>query len=85
MSSTAGKVAKKLHTDLKPSEECKASLVEKLRQSEALKNTAFTGLEHEVELLQQKLANLETLLHTERGLTFELRHDRRHFRSSSNS
>jgi lipid II:glycine glycyltransferase (peptidoglycan interpeptide bridge formation enzyme) len=62
-------VVKKLHTDLKLSEECKASLVEKLRQSEALKNTALASLQHEVELLQKKVASLETLLHTERGLT----------------
>jgi uncharacterized protein YlxW (UPF0749 family) len=62
-------VAKKLHTVLKLSEECKASLVEKLRRSEASKNTPLTSLQHKMELLQKKVANLETLLHTERELT----------------
>ena len=32
-------------------------------------------MQHEIELLQQKVANLEALLHTERGITSELRHD----------
>jgi hypothetical protein len=33
-------------------------------------------LQHEAELLQQKVVNLETLLHTERALTSELRRDK---------
>lgn len=69
-------ITQKLNNDLKASEERNASAVEKLRQSEASKNTIVTGLQHENELLQQKVANLETLLHTERGLTSELRHDK---------
>jgi hypothetical protein len=32
-------------------------------------------MQHEVELLQQRVADLETLLHAERGITSELRHD----------
>lgn len=39
------------------------------------KNTVVTGMQHDVELLQQKVADLETLLHAERGITSELRHD----------
>jgi len=33
-------------------------------------------LQHENELLQQKVTNLETLLQTERGITSELRRDK---------
>jgi hypothetical protein len=50
--------------------------VEKLRQSETSKNTVVTGLQHENELLQQKVTNLETLLQTERGITSELRRNK---------
>ena len=38
--------------------------------------TVGTGLQHENELLQQKVTNLETLLQTERGITSELRRDK---------
>ncbi len=58
------------------SDERSASLAEKLRQAQASRNTVVTGLQHEIELLQRKIANLETSLHTERGLTSELRHDK---------
>ena len=47
----------------------------KLRQLEASKNSAVTGLQHENELLQ-KVTNLETLLQTEKGLNSELRRDK---------
>jgi hypothetical protein len=50
--------------------------VEKLRQSEASKNTVVTGLQHEKELLQEKLTTSETLLQNERSLTSELRRDK---------
>jgi chromosome segregation ATPase len=50
--------------------------VEKLRQSEASKNTVVAGLQHEVELLKQKIDNLEALLQTERGINSELRRDK---------
>ena len=58
------------------SEERNASAVERLRQSESSRNTVVTGLQHEVELLKQQVANQETLLHAERELTSELRHDK---------
>jgi predicted DNA-binding protein len=69
-------ITNRLNHDLKASEERNASAVEKLRQSETSKNTVVTGLQHENELLQQKVANLETLLQTERGITSELRRDK---------
>ena len=50
--------------------------MEKLRQSEASKNTVVTGLQHEKELLQEKLTTSETLLQNERSLTSELRRDK---------
>jgi hypothetical protein len=62
--------------DLKSSEERNASAVEKLRQSEASRNTVVTGLQHEVELLKQQVANQESLLLAERELTSELRRDK---------
>jgi len=58
------------------SEERNAAAVERLRQSEASKNTVVTGLQHENELLEQKASHLETLLRTERGFTSELRRDK---------
>ncbi|MGA7077024.1 MAG: hypothetical protein WBZ42_10880 [Halobacteriota archaeon] len=51
-------------------------LSEKLQLEKNSKEVVVTGMQHEVELLQQKVANLETLLHTERGLTSELRRDK---------
>jgi hypothetical protein len=69
-------ISEKYKNDLKSSEERNASAVEKLRQSEASKNTVVTGLQHERELLEQKVANLETLLQTERGINSELRRDK---------
>jgi predicted transcriptional regulator len=62
--------------ELKSSEGRNASAVEKLRQSETSKNTVVTGLQHENELLQEKVTNLETLLQTERSVSSELRHDK---------
>jgi hypothetical protein len=64
-----------LENDLKASEERNAPAVERLRQSQASRDAVVTGLQHEIKLLRQKVANLETLLHTERALTSELRHD----------
>jgi len=69
-------ISEEYKNDLKSSEGRNASAVEKLRQSEASKNTVVTGLQHENEFLQQKVINLETLLQTERGITSELRHDK---------
>lgn len=69
-------ILEKHKNDLKSSEERNASAVEKLRQLEISKNTVVTGLQHENELLQQKVTHLETLLQTERGLTSELRRDK---------
>ena len=69
-------IAKKYKNDLTLCEERNASSVEKLRQSEASKNTVVTGLQHEKELLQEKLTTSETLLQNERSLTSELRRDK---------
>jgi hypothetical protein len=69
-------ISEEYKNDLKSSERRNASAVEKLRQSEASKNTVVTGLQHENELLQQKVTSLETLLQTERGITSELRRDK---------
>jgi hypothetical protein len=35
------------------------------------------SLQDEIELMQQKVVNLETLLQTELGLTLDLRHDKK--------
>jgi metal-responsive CopG/Arc/MetJ family transcriptional regulator len=74
-------ITQKLENELKASEERKASAVEKLRQSEASKNTVVTGLQHELELLKQKVTHLEDNLHTERGLVSELRHDKEYLQT----
>ena len=69
-------ISEKSKYDLKLSEERNASAVQKLRDSEASKKTVVTGLQHENELLQQKITNLETLLQTEKGLNSDLRSDK---------
>jgi len=69
-------ISEKCKFDLKTSEERNASAVGKLRDSEASKNTVVTGLQHENELLQQKIENIETLLQTEKGLNSDLRRDK---------
>jgi uncharacterized phage infection (PIP) family protein YhgE len=69
-------ISEKCRYDLKSAEERNASAVEKLRQSEASKSTVVTGLQHENELLKEKLTTSETLLQAERGLTSELRRDK---------
>jgi chromosome segregation ATPase len=69
-------VTRNLDRDLKASEQRNAAAVEKYRQLETSKNTIVAGLQHEVELLQQKIANLETLLRTELEIVSELRHDK---------
>jgi chromosome segregation ATPase len=69
-------VTQKLDTNLKKAEGHNRSLMEELQQSEASKNTVVTGLQHEIELLRQQLANTEAALHTERGHLSELRKDK---------
>jgi hypothetical protein len=69
-------ISKKYKNDLTLCEERNASSVEKLRQSEASKNTVVTGLQHENELLKEKLTTSETLLQTEKGLNADLRRDK---------
>jgi hypothetical protein len=69
-------VTQKLDINLQKSEEHNRSLVKELRQSEASKNTIVTGLQHEIELLRQQLANTEATLQTERGHLSELRKDK---------
>jgi chromosome segregation ATPase len=69
-------VTRNLDRDLKASQQRNAAAVEKYRQLETSKNTVVTGLRHEVELLQQTVANLETLLHMEREISSELRRDK---------
>jgi len=51
-------------------------LMEKLQQVQASNDVTTTGLQHEIELLRQQLANLESTLHTERGHLSELRQDK---------
>jgi hypothetical protein len=69
-------ISKKYKNDLTVCEERNASAVEKLRQSEVSKNTVVTGLQHENELLREKLTTAETLLQNERSLRSELRRDK---------
>jgi len=69
-------VTQKLDNNLKKSEEHNRSLIKELRQLESSKNTVVTGLQHEIELLRQQLANTEAALHTERGHLSELRKDK---------
>ncbi|MGA7075600.1 MAG: hypothetical protein WBZ42_03510 [Halobacteriota archaeon] len=52
------------------------SLMEKLQQVQASKDVTTTGLQHEIELLRQQVASLESTLHTERGHLSELRQDK---------
>jgi chromosome segregation ATPase len=68
-------VTQKLDTNLKKSEEHNRSLMKELQQSQASKNTVVTGLQHEIELLRQQLANTEATVQTERGHLSELRKD----------
>jgi predicted nucleic acid-binding Zn-ribbon protein len=51
-------------------------LMEKLQQVQASNDVTTTGLQHEIELLRQQLANLESTVHTERGHLSELRQDK---------
>jgi phosphatidylinositol kinase/protein kinase (PI-3 family) len=69
-------ISQKYKSDLKLCEERNASAVEKLRDSEASKNTIVTGLQHENELLKEKLTTSETLLQTEKSLNADLRRDK---------
>jgi hypothetical protein len=69
-------VTRNLDRERKAAEQRNAAAVEKYRQLETSKNTVVAGLQHEVELLQQKIVNLETLLRTEREIVSELRHDK---------
>jgi hypothetical protein len=69
-------ISQKYKSDLKLCEERNASAVDKLRDSEASKNTVVTGLQHENELLQQKLTTSDTLLQTEKSLNADLRRDK---------
>jgi chromosome segregation ATPase len=69
-------ISQKYKSDLTLCQERNASSVEKLRQSEASKTTVVTGLQHEKELLQEKLTTAETLLQTEKGLNADLRRDK---------
>ena len=69
-------VTRNLDRDLKAAEQRNAAAVEKYHQLETSKNTVVTGLQHEAELLQQTVANLETLLHMEREINSELRRDK---------
>jgi hypothetical protein len=69
-------ISEKYKTDLLSSEERNTSAIERLRQSEASKNTVVTALQHENELLQQQISHLEMLLQTEKGISAELRRDK---------
>ena len=69
-------ILEKHKNDLQSSEEGNAASMEKLRQSEASKNTVVTGLQNEKELLEQKVEHLDTLLQTERSVNSDLRRDK---------
>jgi hypothetical protein len=59
------------------------SFTEKPQLAKNSRNVVAIGLQDEIELLQRKFANLETLLQTERGLTSELRRDKEAIKSLS--
>jgi len=63
--------------------ECNRSLTEKPQLEKNSRDVVAIGLQDEIELLQQKVVNLETLLQTERGLTSELCRDKEAFKSLS--
>ncbi len=52
------------------------ALSEQLQREKDSKDVVATGMHHEIELLQQKVASLEGALHTERGHLSELRQDK---------
>jgi DNA repair ATPase RecN len=60
-------LTQKLDNDLKALEEHKEPVAEKLRQSESSRDTVVTGMQRELELVQQKVTDLETSLSPERG------------------
>jgi len=70
------KIVEKFEHDFKASEERTASAVERLRQSEASKQTVETVLQHEIELLRVKVTNLEEAMHTERAHLSEISRDK---------
>ena len=61
---------------LADSEARNQELTKKLQQVQASKDIVITGLQHEVEMLRQQLANAEATLHIERGHSSELRQDK---------
>jgi len=69
-------VAKRLDSELKGANERNHSLMEQLQHEKNSKDVVTTGLQHEIELLQQRIASLEGTLHTERGHLSELRQDK---------
>jgi len=69
-------VAKRLDSELKEANERNHSLMEQLQHEKNSKDVVTTGLQHEIELLQQRIASLEGTLHTERGHLSELRQDK---------
>jgi len=69
-------VAKRLDSELKEANERNHSLMEQLQREKNSKDVVTTGLQHEIELLQQRIASLEGTLHTERGHLSELRQDK---------
>lgn len=68
--------AKQLEGDVERLEGITNKLDSELKASETSKNTVVTGQQHEIELLNQKIANLEGNLHTEQGHNSELRNDK---------
>jgi predicted RNase H-like nuclease (RuvC/YqgF family) len=65
-----------LNGELKEANERNRSLTEQLQREKNSKDVVATGLQHEIELLQQKVTTLEATLHTERGHLSELRQDK---------
>ncbi len=66
---------------MKGSMDRNASAVEKLQQSEASGNAAI-GMQHQIELVQRKVANLEMLLHIEGGIALEVPTTKKPFKAA---
>jgi len=68
--------AKQLEGDVERLEGITNKLDGERKASEASKNVVVTGMQHEIELMQQKVSSLEDTLHIEREHLSELRRDK---------
>lgn len=65
-----------LEDDVQRLEGITNKLDSELKASEASKNVVVTGLQHEIELLKQKITSLDSTLNTERSHSLELKQDK---------